>query len=261
MEKVTSADGTGIAYDRAGEGPAIIFVVGAFNERSTCAPLAEALRSRFTVITYDRRGRGDSGDTAPYAVDREIDDLDALVGAAGGPASVFGYSSGAVLAMMAAARGSAITRLALYEPPFTVDASHPAPPADAPARLAELIAAGRRGDAVAYFQTELIGMPAEVVAQIRHAPMWPALERIAHTLVYDATICGDGSLPAGVAAAIAAPTLVISGTASFPGMQRAAQAVAEAIPGARHRSLEGQTHEIVAEVTAPVLAEFFSGTD
>jgi pimeloyl-ACP methyl ester carboxylesterase len=258
METVTSADGTTIAFDRAGAGPAIIFVVGAFNERSTCAPLAGALRSRFTVMTYDRRGRGDSGDTAPYAVDREIDDLDALIAEAGGSALVFGYSSGAVLAMLAAARGSAIDRLALYEPPLTADGSAPAPPADAAAHLAELIAAGRRGDAVAYFQTEVIGMPAELVAQIRNAPMWPALERIAHTLVYDTTICGDGTVPAETAAAITVPTLVIDGTASAPALRRAARATADAIPGARQHSLEGQTHELVAEATAPVLAEFFA---
>lgn len=257
MNTVRSADGTTIAYDRAGAGPAIIFVVGAFNERSTCAPLAGALRSRFTVITYDRRGRGDSGDTAPYAVDREIDDLDALIAGAGGSAFVFGYSSGAILAMLAAARGSAIDRLALYEPPFTAGGPEPAA-ADAAARLAELIAAGRRGDAVAYFQTEVVGIPAAVVAQFRNAPMWPALERIAHTLVYDATICGDGTLPADSAAAVKAPTLVLGGTASAPALRRAARAAADAIPGARHHSLEGQTHEIVADVTAPVLADFFS---
>jgi pimeloyl-ACP methyl ester carboxylesterase len=257
MNKVISADGTSIAYDRAGTGPAIVFVVGAFNERSTCAALAEALQARFTVITYDRRGRGDSADTAPYAVDREIEDLQAVIAAAGS-ASVFGYSSGAILSMMAAARGVAITRLALYEPPFRVGGATPPPPADRLARLTELIDSGRRGEAVELFQTEHIGMPAEVVAQMRNAPFRPALERIAHTLVYDATIVGDGSLPNDVAAAIGVPTLVISGADSPAGMRQAARAAADAIPGARHHSLAGQTHHIVPEATAPVVAEFLA---
>ncbi|GAA5196343.1 hypothetical protein GCM10023322_65040 [Rugosimonospora acidiphila] len=259
MNTVTSADGTTIAYDRAGEGPAIIFVVGAFNERSTCAALADALRSRFTVITYDRRGRGDSGDTSPYAVDREVDDVEALIAAAGGAASVFGYSSGAILSMMAAARGLAITNLALYEPPFIVTDGAPRPSADTADRIARLVESGRRGDAVELFQTELVGLPAAVVAQFRRSPMWPALERIAHTLVYDATICGDGSLPTGLAASVKVPTLVISGDRTAPVLLEGARAAADAMPHARHHLLAGQGHDIDAAATAPVLAGFLSG--
>lgn len=259
MSTVTSRDGSTIAFDRSGEGPPVILVVGAFNDRATGAPLAEALQARFTVFNYDRRGRGASGDTAPYSVEREVEDIDALIEAAGGSAAVFGYSSGAILALTAAARGSAITRLALYEPPFTVDENAPPPPVDHADRLAELVAAGRRGDAVEYFQTEIVGIPAESVAQMRNAPFRPALEAIAHTLVYDASIVGDGRLPAGSADSVTVPTLVISGADSPEEMRRAAWTAADALPDARHRSLEGQTHDIVPAAVAPVLEEFIGG--
>src|SRR5215831_12636189 len=160
MHETTSRDGTTIAFDRTGEGPPVILVVGAFNTRSTGAPLAAFLAPRFTVLSYDRRGRGASGDAAGYAVEREVEDLEALIEAAGGSASVFGYSSGAVLALAAAARGLPIAKLALYE----------LPPAQAPehaAELASLVAAGRRGDAVEYFQARVVGIPEPVVAQLR----------------------------------------------------------------------------------------------
>src|SRR4051794_36849342 len=159
MEMARSADGTAIAFDRLGHGSPIIMVVGAFNTRSTAAPLARALEERFAVLNYDRRGRGDSGDTEPYAIEREIEDLAALIGEAGGSASVFGYSSGAVLALKAAARGVAITNLVLYEPPFRADASFPALPGDLVERLQELIRAGRRGDAVELYQMKAVGIP------------------------------------------------------------------------------------------------------
>jgi len=160
-------------------------VVGAFNDRATGAPLARFLEPHFTVFNYDRRGRGDSGDTAPYALEREIEDLDALIAQAGGSASVFGYSSGAILALRAAAQGLAIPQLALYEPPPTGGKA-----GNLAARLTELISAGRRGDAVELFQTEGVGIPAAVVAQMRNAPFRPALEKMAHTLVYESLILG-----------------------------------------------------------------------
>jgi pimeloyl-ACP methyl ester carboxylesterase len=258
MGTTISADGTAIAFDRFGEGPPIIMVVGAFNDRSTTEPLARALGQRFSVFNYDRRGRGDSGDTEPYAIDREIEDLDALVVEAGGSASVFGYSSGAVLAVKAAARGLAITNLALYEPPFRVDDSYPALPRDLAEQLAALVAAGRRGDAVELFQTKAVGIPEDVVAQLRHAPFRPHLEAIAHTLVYDATIIGDLSMPPGLFASIATPTLVICGDQSSPFLRTAAQAVAAALPNGRFCALAGQGHDISPEATAPVIAEFLA---
>ena len=182
-EKVTSKDGTTIAFEQSGEGPAVILVVGAFNDRATGAPLAQFLSRHFTVINYDRRGRGESGDTAPYAIEREIEDLDALIAQAGGSARAFGYSSGATLALRAAAHGLAISRLALYDPPPTgAKAGLLAP------QLTELIAEDRRGEAVELFQTEAVGLRAAVVAQMRNAPFRPALEKMAHTLVYESII-------------------------------------------------------------------------
>ena len=258
MNTVTSAAGTAIAYDRFGSGPPVIMVVAAFNTRSGTEPLARALQEHFTVLNYDRRGRGDSGDTAPYSVDREIEDLGALVAAAGGSAAVFGYSSGATLALKAAASGLAITHLALYEPPFRTDDSYPAPPADLAGQLAGLAAAGRRGDAVELYQTKAVGIPAEVVAQLRHAPFWPSLEAIAHTLAYDATIIGDLSLPTEMLASVTIPALLISGEQSPPFLRAAARAVAETLPNGRLHSLPGQTHDISPDATAPVMTEFLT---
>ena len=250
MGTVTSKDGTRIAFDRTGEGPAVILVVGAFNERPTGAPLARALEQHFTVFNYDRRGRGESGDTAPYAVEREIEDLDALITEAGGSARVFGYSSGAILSLRAAAQGSAISQLALFEPPPTgARAGELAP------ELSELVAAGRRGDAVELFQTEAVGIPAAIVAQLRNAPFRPALEKIAQTLAYESTILK--ALPDGLTASVKVPTLVIDGDQSPEVMRQAAKSLAEALPDGRYRTLKGQGHDIDPGVMAPVLVEFF----
>jgi pimeloyl-ACP methyl ester carboxylesterase len=258
VRKVRSHDGTPIAFEQSGQGPPVILVGSAFNDRSGTAPLAAALAARCTVFNYDRRGRGDSGDTAPYAVAREVEDLDTLIAQAGGSAAVFAHSSGAVLALHAAAHGLAITKLALYEPPFLVDDSRPRPPADLPKQLAELIAAGRRGDAVELYQTKAVGIPADVVAQLRHAPFRPALEAIAHTLVYDATIIGDLTFPTELVASIATPTLVIDGENSMPMLHNAARVLADTLPNGRRCTLAGQTHEISPAATAPVLGDFFS---
>jgi pimeloyl-ACP methyl ester carboxylesterase len=255
MKTARSADGTDLAFDELGDGPPIIMIVGAFNDRSTTAPLAAALAPRFTVLNYDRRGRGDSGNTSPYAVQREIEDLDALIAVAGGQAAVFGYSSGAVLALKAAAAGSAITKLALYEPPFLVDDSRPRPPADLADQLAELIAAGRRGDAVELYQLKGVGLPQEVVIQLRQAPFRPGLEAIAHTLVYDAAITGDLSLPTELAASVAQPTLVLDGGDSWGFLRSAAAALAAALPNGQRRTLAGQTHDINPDATASALTE------
>ena len=250
MGTVTSKDGTRIAFDRTGEGPAVILVVGAFNERPTGAPLARALEQHFTVFNYDRRGRGESGDTAPYAVEREIEDLDALITEAGGSARVFGYSSGAILSLRAAAQGSAISQLALFEPPPTgARAGELAP------ELSELVAAGRRGDAVELFQTEAVGIPAAIVAQLRNAPFRPALEKIAQTLAYESTIIK--ALPDGLTASVKVPTLVIDGDQSPEVMRQAAKSLADALPDGQYRTLVGQGHDIDPDVMAPVLVEFF----
>src|SRR5712691_7270416 len=200
MNTTTSRDGTIIAFDRSGEGPPVILVGGALSDRGAAAQLAVLLAPHFTVVAYDRRGRGDSGDTPPYAVDREIDDLETLIGEAGGSAFVFGHSSGAALALEAAARGLAITKLALYEPPYIVDDTRAPLPEDYVAHMAELVSAGRRGDAVEYFMTTAVGVPPDMVAQMRSSPMWEGMEGLAHTLAYDGAVMGDhmagGPLPA-----------------------------------------------------------------
>jgi pimeloyl-ACP methyl ester carboxylesterase len=258
METAASADGTPIAYDRYGDGPPIITAAGAFCARATTEPLARALAAQFTVLNYDRRGRGDSGDTAPYAVEREIDDLAALIGAAGGSAAAFGHSSGATLALKAAASGLPITHLVLYEPPFNPDDSFPRLPAGLAGELAGLVAAGRRGDAVELYQTRAVGLPEPVVAQLRNAPFRPGLEAIAHTLAYDAAVIGDRSLPAAMLGTITIPALVITGEQSPPFLTSAAKAAAAALPAGQLAVLPGQTHDINPEATAPVITGFLA---
>lgn len=257
MDKTTSADGTTIAFDRTGDGPPVIIVEGAFCDRSTSAPMAALLAERFAVFAYDRRGRGDSADTAPYSVEREVEDLAALIEEAGGSAALYGMSSGAVLAIEAAASGLAVTRLALYEPPLSTGDDQRARTDDLLAALTGLIAADRRGDAVELFLAKGVKVPSEVVAQMRTAPMWHGLEAIAHTLVYDATITSDASVLAERASTVPAPTLVLDGAESPAFLREAVRAVADTIPGARHRSLAGQTHDVDPAVLAPVLTEFF----
>jgi pimeloyl-ACP methyl ester carboxylesterase len=260
MRTAVSADGTKIAFDQTGHGPPVILVVGAFNERATGAPLAKALESQLTVLNYDRRGRGASGDTQPYAVEREVEDLDSLIREAGGVAHVFGYSSGAILALEGAARGLNITKLALYDAPFIVGDEIPRPPKDIAGRLAKLVASGRRGEAVELFQTDMVRIPEQVVAQYRQAPFRAALEAIAHTLVYDASIVGDQELPtAAKLRSIKTPTLVVYGSESPAFMGNSARALAKALPDGRVRALDGQSHDIVPAALAPVLLEFFGG--
>jgi pimeloyl-ACP methyl ester carboxylesterase len=260
MRTTLSADGTKIAFDRTGDGPPVILVVGAFNDRSTGVPLAKALESQFTVFNYDRRGRGASGDTQPYSVGREVEDLDALIREAGGEARVFGYSSGGTLVLEAAARGLNITKLALYEAPFMVGDDVRRPPKDLADQLAKLVAAGRRGDAVELFQTRLVGIPEQVVIQMRNAPFRAALEATAHTLIYEATIVGDLSLPTAQLRSIKVPTLAIYGGESPAFMGSGAKAVAEAVHDGQVRRLDGQNHDIVPSALGPVLAEFFAGS-
>lgn len=265
MDKVTSKDGTIIAFDRLGEGPALILVGGAFERRamdSETARLASLplLARHFTVFHYDRRGRGDSTDTQPYAVEREIEDIEALIEEAGGSAFVFGISSGAALALEAAIRlGSKVEKLAMYEAPYNSDFTARQAWMDYRERLAELLAADRQGDAVALFMM-LVGMPAGYVPGMRQHPSWPMWEAVAPTLAYDAAVLGeDASIPTARAAGVAAPALIMDGGASYPFMHVAAAALANVIPDARHRTLEGQTHEVAAGAIGPVLVEFFTG--
>jgi pimeloyl-ACP methyl ester carboxylesterase len=265
MDTVFSADGTRIAFERTGDGPPLILVGGALQQRADpmMAALAGLLGEDLTVVRYDRRGRGDSGDTAPYAPARESEDLEAVAGALGGSVVAFGMSSGAVLALDTAARGGAIARLAVYEPPAIVDDSRDPVPAGFPGRLRDLVAQGRRDDAVSEFMTIPAGAPVELVAAMRQAPFWPAMTGLAHTLSYDAEIMS--SLQAGAPIAVArwasvrAPVLVLDGSASPGWVHAAAAAVAIALPVAERSILAGQTHAVDPAVLAPALRRWFAG--
>jgi pimeloyl-ACP methyl ester carboxylesterase len=259
MHEVTSKDGTTIAFDRLGDGPAVVLVSGGSVDRSSNAPLADVLASDFTVFNYDRRGRGPSGDTQPYAVQREVEDVEAVLAAAGGSAGVYGSSSGGALALEAAASGLPITKLALWEPPFIPDGGSPRPPHNTAEIYRQLVGEGRRGDAVEYFMATVVGLPPEFVAQARTSPWWAKQEALAHTLAYDATIMADYSLPTARAAAVTVPTLVLAGSASFPWLAETARALVRAMPDASTRTLDGQTHDVDAAALGPVLREFFAG--
>jgi pimeloyl-ACP methyl ester carboxylesterase len=263
VKTVHSKDGTTIAFDRIGDGPPVILVDGALCSRAMgpCGPLAALLAAHFTVFTYDRRGRGDSGDNAPYAVEREIEDLEALVDEAGGAASVWGVSSGAVLALEATRRLAGVTKLALYEAPFIVDASRPTTEEDWP-RIVHAVAAGRRGQAVKFF-LKSVGVPGIVVALMPLMPVWSKLKAVAHTLPYDGAIVQENQkgrpLPAGQWASVTIPTLVMDGGNSPQWMRHATRALASTLPNAKYQTLEGQTHMVKEKAHAPVLVEFFKG--
>jgi pimeloyl-ACP methyl ester carboxylesterase len=257
MAKVNSKDGTAIAYDRSGKGPAVILVGGVLGDRSQQTPLAALLAEHFTVYNYDRRGHGESGFTPPYAVEREVEDLAAMIKEAGGSAFVYGTSGCGVLSLEAAARGVPMKKLAIWEPPYIVANSRPPVPKDYQKQLTEMLNSGLRGDMVELFMTQAVGMPAEFVAQMRNAPWWPTQEVFAHTLVYDAALMGDYSMPTERLRSIKVPTLVLDG-GQTPWLSQAAQAVADALPNAQRRTLQGQPHNVDAAAIAPALEEFFS---
>ena len=263
MDKVTSADGTRIAFDRLGAGPPVVVVGGQLCDRALTRPMAEELASRFTVFNYDRRGRGESEDTAPYAVEREIEDLAALIAEAGGTAAVYAHSSGAGLALHAAAAGLPIARLVLHEPPYNPDDEEERRLArEYAGKLQGLLAEGRRGDAVELCLTT-IGVPPEAVDGMRHGPAWAGLEAMAPTLAYDSAIMGDastgGTVPTELVGWVTTETLVLCGGASPAWMSDVGRRIAEAMPNGRFRVLAGQDHVVPPEVLVPVLAEFFGG--
>ena len=263
---VTAKDGTKIAYSQSGSGRALIVVCGATQFRafdSSLAVLAELLAPDFTVITYDRRGRGQSGDTLPFAPAREIEDIAALVETTGGRASLLGYSSGAVVALEAAAAGLPIDKMIMYEPPFVVAGSgFPPPPRDYVETLERFTAAGDRSGAAAYFMGT-VGMPPEAIEGAKKSPMWPIMESVAPTIAYDGHFMFDayyteGRFPERWKRATM-PVLVANGDASFPFMPSAAEAVAAALPNASRGVLPGQNHGPKPDVMAPVVREFLSG--
>ncbi|WP_405844363.1 alpha/beta fold hydrolase [Streptomyces sp. NBC_01518] len=256
-KKTVSRDGTAIAYERIGAGPPVVLVGGAMTTGDGLLPLAAQLAHRFGAVPYDRRGRGASGDTAPFAVAREVEDLAALIDAVGGSAALYGHSSGAALALHAAASGLPVTQVALYEPPFALDTTGAKERAEYTGRLTELLAEGRHGDAVALFMA-LTGAPPEMIDGARHSPMWPGMEAIAPTLAYDDAAMGDGLVPVERLASLSVPVLTIAGGASAEWMREAARAVADAAPDGTYRTLEGQTHMVDPAVLAPLLTEFFA---
>jgi pimeloyl-ACP methyl ester carboxylesterase len=261
-EMTTSADGTAIAFDRVGKGPPLILVRGAFNDRMTAAELAELLAPSFTVFNYDRRGRGDSGDTKPYAVEHEIEDLEAVIDAAGGSAALYGHSSGAQLALETAARGVSVTKLAMYEPPYFVDDSRPFKPDDYLLRMERAIAEGRRRDAAEQFMTEAVGMPADMVGQLLNSPMGAGLEKLAHTLPYDERIMEryqlGRPLPSEWRDSVTVPTLVMDGGNSPEWIRNAARALLQRLPDVQYRTLEGLDHTDDPAAVAPVLETFLA---
>ena len=261
MNRVTSSDGTPIAFDRLGDGQPVIVVGGQLADRALTCPTAEELAKHFTVINYDRRGRGDSGDTAPYAVEREIEDLGTLIAEAGGTASVYGHSSGAALALRAAAYGLPISKLVLHEPPYTPDGDEDRKRAsrEDAENVKTLLAEERRGDAVEYTMRG-IGMPPEMVEGMSHDP---GVVAMAHTMAYDSEIMGDisrgGTIPADLIGRVMPPTLVLCGGASPEWMIDVGRRLAEGLPNGRHCVLEGEEHVVPPEKLAPVLKEFFNG--
>lgn len=259
MSEVVSRDGTRIGYDRHGSGPPVVLVDGATGYRAfnVDGPIADQLESQFTVYVYDRRGRGESGDTAPYAVEREIDDLAALIDEAGGSACVYGVSSGAALVLEAAAAGLPITKMALYEPVYTSEVAGPQPAEDYGRRLHEHLAAGRRGDAAEEFM-RYAGADDAMVAGARASSVWPLMEGIAPTLAYDHACLNGAFVPRERAAKVTAPALVMAGGDSPELLRRPAEVVAGAMPNAEHRVLDGQTHMVAPEVIGAALREFFA---
>ena len=248
-ETARSADGTSIAYDIAGSGPALVITGGAFNTRHSPGPLVGLLAPHFTVYTWDRRGRGDSGDTAPYSIERETDDLAAVIAATGGPALVYGHSSGAILVLEAAMREAAITKLAVYEPPYV------------PGNLAAMAGvqpALDAGDPALAALTFIRGPGGENTDGLTQSPWWPSMVAIAHTLPYDLALTGNGIVPTARLASIRIPVLAIDGGASPAWAADAAIALAAAMPNVARRTLEAQGHNVAAESLAPVLIEFFN---
>ncbi|WP_405069148.1 alpha/beta hydrolase [Kribbella sp. NBC_01510] len=255
MEKVTSTDGTTIAYERLGTGPQVILVGGALCDRNALKPLATELSRDFDVVTYDRRGRGDSGDSTAYAVEREVDDIAALLTAVGSSAAIYGHSSGAGLVAIAASTGLPFTKVVLHEPPYgpdDVDSKEDG------AQVLELLREDRRQEAVELFLM-MAGMPKQAALETAAAP---GVADLAPTLAYDFAVMDHGApggrTPVELLAKITQATLVVAGTASPPFMVDAAHRIVAMLPTARYAELADQDHVVPPELLAPVLTDFLS---
>ncbi len=262
MAKVISKDGTSIAYDKSGKGPALVLVDGAFcfREYGVTPDIVPLLSDHFTVYSYDRRGRGESTDKAPYSVENEIEDLKEIIEITGEVPFICGFSSGAQLVLLAIGKGIQVKRMALFEPPYVINSVNgSAPPKDAAANLANFVSLGKRGDAVKYFMTKVMGMPSIFVFLFKQfgKSMWKKNESVANTLPYDVTIMGDYSVPKE-AASINVPTIVIVGEKSPQSIRNAVEEVAHTIPRSQLRLLKGQSHNVSMKVLAPSLIEFFN---
>lgn len=264
MPTLASKDGTKIAFDKIGSGPVVIIVNGATQFRAfdpTMAQIANLLSKNFTVYNYDRRGRGESGDTQPFAKEREIEDLQALVADAGGKAMVLGFSSGSAVTLDTAAVTPGITKIALYEPPFVVDEGRPPLPADYVDHLNKLVAEGKRGDAVKYFLTVAVGIPAEYLGGMDQDPSWETMLMIAPTIAYDGAFVIDlmqgKPLPTNRWTNVTAPTLVIEGGASEAWFHKSGDALAKVLKNATRANLEGQNHMVAPEAIVPVVEAHF----
>jgi pimeloyl-ACP methyl ester carboxylesterase len=262
MEKVRSSDGTVIAFERLGSGPPLVLVGGAFCDRTARVsglPLARELAKQLTVFAYDRRGRGDSTDTAPYAVSRELEDLAAVLSATGAEhgAYVYGHSSGAILALEAALSGAPMGKLALYEPPLVLSGAREPMPPELPDELAALIATGDRSGATALFLTRGVGLPATIVEQRMQHPAWASLTAASHTLSYDARLTADPESIVRRAATLRLPIALFDGAKSQPWMRAGVAGLAHAIPAAAHVTLPDQTHDVDPRAIAPKLLELF----
>lgn len=261
MRHAVSADGARIAFETVGEGRPLVLVGGAFCDRHAKAagtPLARLLADRFSVVSYDRRGRGDSTDVAPWSIARELDDLDAVIGANGGRAFVYGMSSGALIALAAAERGAAIDGLVLYEAPIVLDDAK-RPSEDLARELDDLLRADRRSDAAALFLARVVGLPPGPIAGMKAAPMWAALERIATTLPHDVRLAAGAPDLLARAHAVETPTCTLSGEGSPTWMRDAARALGDALPNGHRRELRGQTHDVDPSVLADAIADVLSG--
>jgi pimeloyl-ACP methyl ester carboxylesterase len=263
MSQVISKDGTKIVYDKVGQGPSVVFVEGATATRSSFVELASLLAPNFTVYYHDRRGRGDSSDTLPYSVEREIEDIEVLIDEAGGTAYLYGISSGGALALKAASKlGNKVKKLAIYEVPYDESETGQVKWKEYKTTLNESLQAGKHGDAVTAFM-KLVDVPDEMLAGMKQSPFWPELEKVAPTLAYDAACLGeDRKVPIETAKHITVPTLVMDGGGSlqsYPNMRASAEKLAKLIPNVEWQTLEGQTHNVDSKVLAPVLEKFFRG--